>query len=114
VGLVSRSDDPPADWGVALTIVLALLLYPATLLHYGVLLIAPMLLVWERRAEVVTSWCPSHRRATRDPGQPRPSSGDWGVLAFVTSQYALAYRFTFAATALMWLLLVGVSVRRRT
>jgi hypothetical protein len=113
VGIVWRSDDPADEWSVALTIVLALLLYPGTLLHYAVLLIAPMLLIWERRAEVVTSWCSPGYPVTGDAGRSRLSSGDWGVLAFVTAQYALAYRFTFAATALTWLLLAGVSARRR-
>lgn len=91
LGLVARSDDASDDWGIALTIVLSLLLYPGTLLHYGVLLLVPMLLIWERRGEI---------------------AGAGPVVAFVTLQYALAYRFTFAATALTWLLLAAASVSR--
>lgn len=116
-GLVSRtdgsSDASSDDWGIALTIALSLLLYPGTLLHYGVLLIAPMLLIWERRAEIATSWCLRRRRAAGVADQPRFSVATWGVLVFVTALYALAYRFTFAATALTWLLLAGVGARRR-
>lgn len=112
-GLVSRSDRSSDELGIALTVALSLLLYPGTLLHYGVLLIAPMLLIWERRAELVTTWGRRHPRATGDAVQPAWSSATYAALVFVTAQYALAYRFTFVATALTWLLLAGVGARRR-
>lgn len=83
-----------ADLALALTLLLALLLYPATLEHYSVLLLVPMLLLWMYRRNL--------------PG------GVWGVMTFITLVYGLVgYQngnYVFAAIALNWGVLAGIGV----
>jgi hypothetical protein len=92
--LVYRLDASHADWMLALTLSLALLLYPATLEHYSVLLIVPILLLWTHRQELI--------------------GGLWGVVVFITLTYVLiSYRggnYVFFATALNWFVLAGIGI----
>lgn len=41
--------DKNREWGLALTVVLALLIYPHSLIYYMVLLIVPLALIWSQR-----------------------------------------------------------------
>lgn len=96
--LVCRLGPDRADWALSLTLALALLVYPATQEHYGFLLIAPMLLLWARRQELV--------------------GGVWGVAGFVSLEYALIRsHWVFIAIALSWCASAGIgawmSGRRR-
>jgi hypothetical protein len=45
----SRRDS---EWGLALVIALALVLYPGTLIHYAVILLGPLFLVWKNREAI--------------------------------------------------------------
>jgi hypothetical protein len=54
--LVLQRGQRQPDWALALTLGYALLLFPKTLEHYAVLLIAPLMLLWARRAQWVTAW----------------------------------------------------------
>jgi hypothetical protein len=54
--LVLQRGQRQLDWALALTLGYALLLFPKTLEHYAVLLIAPLMLLWARRAQWVTAW----------------------------------------------------------
>jgi hypothetical protein len=56
-GLIHRLDEAHDDIAVGLTLALALLVYPGTLYHYGVMLIAPLLWLWIWRARLhVAGW----------------------------------------------------------
>jgi hypothetical protein len=91
---VFRLDKPDEDWGLALTVLLALLIYPVSQMFYSVLLIVPILLLWNDRLEL----------------RLRP----WGVLVLLSLGYLLANlnsneSFIFPATALFWIAcLVGI------
>lgn len=50
--LVFHLGDENAEWGFALLLLLALLLYPASYFSYRVLLVAPLLLLWVKREEL--------------------------------------------------------------
>lgn len=89
--LVFRLDADHADWALSLTLVLALLVYPATLEHYSLLLIAPLLLFW------------AHRRQF--------SGGVWSIAGFMTLEYALIRSHcVFTATALIWCVSAGIGI----
>ena len=89
--LVFRLRLDHADWGLSLTLALALLVYPATLEHYSLLLIAPMLLLWAHRQTFI--------------------GGVWGVVGFITLEYALIRNsYAFVANALAWSVLAGIGV----
>ncbi len=47
--IVYRLDEAQWEWGMALTVVLGLLLFPKTLSHYSLLLLVPMFLLWRER-----------------------------------------------------------------
>lgn len=78
------------DWSLALTLTLALLLYPGTLEHYSVQLMVPILLLWRERELL--------------PGRV------WNVIPLVTLVYVLVDypggRGVFAAILLCWILMV--------
>ncbi len=87
--LVFRLGPDHADWALSLTLALALLIYPGALEHYSLLLIAPMLLLWARRQELI--------------------GGAWGVVGFMTLEYALIRgHYAFMANALAWAALAGI------
>jgi hypothetical protein len=90
--LVFRLDMLDAGWALGLTLLLALLVYPATLEHYSVLLIVPMLLLWTHRDEIL--------------------GGLWSALILITLTYVLiafsAGTHAFFAILLNWLALTGI------
>jgi hypothetical protein len=92
--LIYRLNRSKMDWTLALSVLLALVIYPATLKHYSVLLIAPLLLLWMHRKNL--------------PG------GVWSVTGFITLSYVCAGfnsgDFVFVALALNWFALAGISV----
>ena len=83
------------DLSLILTLLLALLIYPQTLIHYGVMLLLPMLFVWTKRAAYALNF---------------PS-----VAAYITLTYLLTSnlldRNVFAAIALNWLVLAAIGFR---
>jgi len=88
-------EQPQADWALALTLVLALLIFPKTLVHYSVLLLVPICLIWSQRHQL--------------PGHV------WSAIAFITLEYALINHngsAIFIAIALCWAILLGVAVRK--
>jgi hypothetical protein len=90
--LVYRLDAFYIDWILALILLLSLLIYPASLMFYSVLLIIPILLFWTHRQQLV--------------------GGIWSVTTFITVVYALtSYRngeFVFIANAFAWFVLAGI------
>lgn len=92
--LVARLDTAHSDWAVGLTSVFALLIFPKTLEHYSVLLIATLLLVWMHRQKL--------------------AGGAWGAALFIMLEYALiSYPqgdLVFVAIALNWVILAGVCI----
>jgi len=78
------------EWAPGLTMSLALLLYPVSLEHYGILVLPPTLSVWQ---------------------QSRRSGGAWGV-AFVTLVFTFMGvgegRLAFVGLALAWAAHVGL------
>lgn len=87
--LVFRLGSDRADWALSLTLALALLVCPATLEHYSLLLIAPILLLWGHRQEFI--------------------GGVWGVVGFITLEYALIHsHYVFMAIALIWCVSAGI------
>jgi hypothetical protein len=85
------ADD--TDWTPGLTISLALLLYPASVEHFSLLLLPAILSVWQRARRV-------------------SGIGGWWGVAFVTLAYTLigiddGHR-AFFALALTWAVLVGI------
>lgn len=91
-GVLLRALPADTDWTPGLTVSLALLLYPASVEHFSLLLLPPILSVWQRARRV-------------------GAIGWWGV-AFVTLAYTLigmddGHR-AFFALALTWAVLVGI------
>ena len=94
--LVARLGPERGDVALALLLPTALLIYPHSLEHYTVLLLAPLFLLWTRGEEL---------------GVSRPLA-----IALVSAEFALV-RYdkgvvAIAATALLWLVLVGVGARQ--
>jgi hypothetical protein len=90
--LASMMGEDGEEMALATTLVLALLIYPGTLHHYGVLMSVPLLWMWVRRANLGMS-------AT-------------AVAGFVTAMYALMGawqgRFLFVATISTWAVLTVI------
>jgi hypothetical protein len=90
--LVFNLPEAHARYGLALTLALALLLFPKTLAHYSVLLIVPIVLLWQDRFQL----------------------GVVRVSLLVALTYALtSYHsgdFTFFALLLCWAALAGVGL----
>jgi hypothetical protein len=84
IWLVWRLPETGTDSALALVVTLALLIFPKTLVHYNVLLIAPLLSVWADRGKV---W-----------------PGIWIVTVFISLIYGLAaFRdYVFWAIAMSW------------
>jgi hypothetical protein len=90
--LIYRMPAKADDWALAFTIPFALLLYPAALVHYSLLLLLPLLLLWRERGQLPIS--------------------SWGVVAFIALEYGLIGRGgsgVFLAVMLSWLALAGIS-----
>lgn len=55
--LVYRLREQESSWSVALVLMLALLVYPSSMFHYNVMLVAPLLLLWTYRDQIpVGAW----------------------------------------------------------
>jgi len=86
--------DTREDWALALTLPLALLIYPITGEHYCVVLLAPIFLLWMHRHEII--------------------GGVWSVGLFITVEYvAFSYQarwsiFVFFAILIAWLVLAAI------
>jgi hypothetical protein len=90
--LIYRLPANADDWALAFTIPLALLLYPAALVHYSLLLLLPLLLLWRERGQL--------------------PFGIGGVVVFITLAYGLIGRggnSVFLTVMLSWLALAGIS-----
>ncbi|PYX35956.1 MAG: hypothetical protein DMG75_12330 [Acidobacteria bacterium] len=84
------------EYGLALVLVLTLLLYPGTLVHYTLILLIPLLVIWEYREDF-----------------PGGIWGTVGLIAFVYGSIALQQGdSTFAAMLLVWMVLAGLAVFR--
>ncbi len=85
-----------SEWSLALVLVLALLLYPGTLAHYTVILLIPLLLVWNDRGNM---W-----------------AGAWGTAGLISLIYGLIALFqsnsTFAAMLMVWVVLAARTLQR--
>jgi hypothetical protein len=88
---LGRKDD---ELALLLLLSLALVVYPASLEHYSVLLLVPALLMWSRRQML--------------PG------GVWSVVVCVTAIYGLvgvsSGNYTFYAYVITWVVLTGISI----
>lgn len=92
--LIYRLDQRDTEWSLAMTLLLSLLLYPGTLIHYSVHLIIPILLLLKYRNQLVL-----------------PA---WSIIIFITLQYSLTSYLsgTFIAFLLSWLLVVTIAIWR--
>lgn len=79
------------DWAIALCLPLALLVYPPSLTHYRVILLIPLFLIWQRRAEF------SGRLV-----------GAVGVITLTYLLIGLDNAGVFVATLMLWLALAVV------
>ncbi len=80
---VYRCPREDSDWALCLTLLMALIIYPGALFHYGVMALPAIFLLWTRRAGV--------------PG------GQWTVALLIACVYGLAQaRFTLAGHLLLW------------
>jgi len=95
VGLIHRLGEAHDDLAAGLTLALALLVYPGTLYHYGVMTLAPLLWLWMERARL------------RVPA--------WIAAAVLTAYFVLVggshARHVFPAIALVWCTLALLAVR---
>jgi hypothetical protein len=93
--LVRRLGEVRDDLGFLLVLALALLVYPGTLYHYGVILIVPLVWLWAGRGRL---------------GVPAPAAG-----VLVTAYFVLVggshARYVFAGIALVWCALAVVAWR---
>ena len=83
-----------SDYALALTITFALLIFPKTLTHYAVLLIAPTLTLWANHKEV--------------------NINSWFVLTFIAAEYVLVSlegNFIFISILLAWLFIAGICIK---
>jgi hypothetical protein len=94
-GLIHRLGEAHDDLAVGLTLALALLVYPGTLYHYGVMLIAPLLWLWMERARLRVA--------------------AWTAAAVLTAYFVLVggshARHVFPAIALVWCTLALLAAR---
>jgi len=94
-GLIHRLREAEDDLAVGLTLALALLVYPGTLYHYGVMLIAPLLWLWM--------------------GRERLRVAAWIAAAVLTAYFVLVggshAAYVFPAIALVWCTLAILAVR---
>jgi hypothetical protein len=94
--LMWRLDKQDNDLAFLLNLVLLLLVYPATLMHYSVMLIAPLFWLWSQRERL--------------PG------GIIGYAVLVGILYTIVEigfgDVAFAANLLIWLVLSGVAFQR--
>ena len=95
-GYVVHRARHDSEWSLALVLVLALLLYPGTLAHYTVILLIPLLLVWNDRGNM---W-----------------AGAWGTAGLISLIYGLIALFqsnsTFAAMLMVWVVLAARTLQR--
>jgi len=95
VAVVRRLPPSLHELGIGLVMVWALLVYPATLHHYAVLLLAPLLWLWSRRAEL--------------PGGTAAIAGLWTVVyVLVGASHASG---VLPALALCFCVLVALGLR---
>jgi hypothetical protein len=94
--LIFQLEDKDDDLAFVLTLPLSLLLYPATLNHYSLLLLIPVVVLWKRREEFF--------------------GGVWGLVAYITVLYSLLGFQTgyvaFYANLLSWLVLALFSMTK--
>ncbi len=88
-----RKDDDKlySDFALALTLTYALLIFPKTLNHYAVLLIVPILVIWENREDI--------------------GINPWLIFMFITVEYVLVSlegNFVFISFLIAWLVLAGI------
>ena len=95
-GYVVHRARHDSEWSLALVLVLALLLYPGTLAHYTVILLIPLLLIWNDRDNM---W-----------------AGAWGTAGLISLIYGLIALFqsnsTFAAMLIVWVVLAAGTLQR--
>ncbi|MEO6095388.1 MAG: glycosyltransferase family 87 protein [Fibrobacteria bacterium] len=81
---VYRCSREDSDWALCLTLLMALIIYPGALFHYGVMALPAILLLWSRRAEV--------------------RGRQWTVALVIACVYGLAQvQFTLAGNLLLWM-----------
>jgi glycosyl transferase family 87 len=93
--LVHRLGAGHDDLGLLLVLVLALIVYPGTLYHYGVMLIVPLVFTWTRRDTL---------------GVPAAAAGTLVTACFVLVGASHA-RFVFAGITLVWCALAAIAWR---
>jgi hypothetical protein len=89
--LIWRLPRTQGAWAIAIALSLGLLIYPATLNHYSMLLVPPLVLVWQSRGQFIAD---ERKRL-------------WVLIAFISIAYFLGvYRYgnvAFAANLWVWL-----------
>jgi len=87
--LVSSLRGDSSEWGIGLVLMLALVVYPASQFFYSVLLVVPLMMLWEKRDVIAI--------------------GAWGAGALITVVYVLAVfpGYVFVANLLLWTALAG-------
>jgi hypothetical protein len=78
------------EWGIALALMLALVIYPASQFFYSVLLIVPLMLIWGKRDVIPV--------------------GPWGAGVLITVVYVLTVfsGYVFVANLLIWVVIAGL------
>jgi len=93
--LVHRLGETHDDLGLLLVLVLALIVYPGTLYHYGVMLIVPLVFIWAMRERLGVSAAAAGGLVT-------------GYFVLTGGSHA---RFVFAGIALVWCALAAIAWR---
>ncbi len=92
--LIARLPEDDSETAIWLNLLLALLIYPATLVHYSFLLLLPLLFIWQKRQSF--------------------AGGVWGAFFFIVFVYSLAAygqgETVFLANALCWCVLAAGAV----
>jgi Glycosyltransferase family 87 len=90
--LTIRLDPIHDDWALAIILLLSLLVYPASLSHYSVFLIVPLMVIWTRENQL-------RFRA-------------WKAAAFISLEYIIMSQYdnVFVANSTLWLALVWIGM----
>ena len=90
--IVFKLNQANDDWALIITLLLALLIYPASLYHYSVILIIPLLVFWNNRG--------------------RSPFAIGSVTLLISLEYVLMSQYRiFIADLILWLILAGIGIR---
>jgi len=91
VWLVYRMDEDDTGLGMALTLALALLIFPKTLTHYSFLLLLPLFLIWKQREKIPSGVIATLAFITIVEVFMFVQNGDWTFLSYLLTWLFIAF-----------------------